>query len=286
MTAAPVARSSFAHGSPAAFEFLRRFIYTSSAIVLEPNKDYLFECRLAPLLQREGLDSLDALVVRLGGPSATPLRQRVVEAMTTNETLFFRDAHPFEAMRKSVLPALASSRAHERRLALWSAAASTGQELYSLAMLVAEQGARFDGWDVKLIGTDLSLDVLAKARSGRYTQLEVNRGLPAPQLVRHFDKEGVDWIVKPALRRLCDWQALNLVERWPALPAMDVVFLRNVLIYFDPDTKRRVLESVARVLRPGGFLFLGGAESTLNLSKRFVPVHVDKTICYRLEGGA
>ena len=264
------------------FGFLRQLVHGSTGIVLEGNKEYLFESRLSRILKEEGLPSFDALVTRLKGlPTSATLRQRVVEAMTTNETLFFRDAQPFEAMRKHILPGLAESRRPERSLAMWSAAASTGQELYSLAMLVRDLGTRFDGWNVRLVGTDISSDVLARARAGRYSQIEVNRGLPAPMLIKHFKQQGAEWQIKDELRRMCEFRPLNLIEPWPAMPRFDVVMLRNVLIYFDVPTKRQILARIADVLRPGGVLFLGSVETTLNLSSRFAETYLDKVLCYR-----
>lgn len=282
--ASPSAGSALAGTSAAgaALDYLRRMIHASSAIVLERNKDYLIESRLTPVLAEEGLASFPELVLRLSRPGAERLRQRVIEAMTTHETFFFRDNHPFEAMRKVVLPEIADSGRDRRTMSIWSAAASSGQELYSLAMLVREAESRFPGWTIRMLGTDISADILAKARAGRYSQLEVNRGLPAPMLVRHFQQAGLDWQIKDDLRRMVEFRQMNLIEPWHALQPMDVVFLRNVLIYFDVDAKRRILDKLASVMRPGGLLFLGGVETTLNLSTRFAEVRLERCTCYRL----
>jgi len=279
---APAGSPAAGPGTAAAFDYLRRMVYTASAIVLERNKDYLFESRLTPLLVEEGLPSFAALVEKLGRPGNAALKQRVVEAMTTNETFFFRDIHPFEAMRKVVLPEIAASGRDRKSLSIWSAASSSGQEIYSLAMLIREQERLFPGWSIRLFGSDISNEILAKARAGRYSQLEVNRGLPAPMLLRHFEKVGTDWHVKEDLRRMVEFRNVNLIEPLPALPPFDVVFLRNVLIYFDIEVKRRILEKFATVIRPGGILFLGGVETTLNLSSRFAELRLDKCTCYRL----
>jgi chemotaxis protein methyltransferase CheR len=283
MTPGPVvARPVVPAQTQAAFDSLRRLIYAASAIVLERNKDYLFESRLSPLLVEEGLSSFQTLVDKANRPGGAALRQRVIEAMTTNETFFFRDIHPFDLMRKTILPEIADTAKDRKTLSIWSAASSSGQELYSIAMLLREQERAFSGWTLRLLGSDLSTEVLAKAAAGRYSQLEVNRGLPAPLLVRHFTKIGVDWQIKDDLRRMVSFRPINLIEPWPALPVMDVIFLRNVLIYFDVDAKRRVLDKLASVLRPGGYLFLGGVETTLNLSSRFSEHRLDKCTCYRL----
>jgi len=263
-----------------ASQFLRDLILKNSAIVLDEQKDYLLQARLGPLIEREGMATWDELVRRLSGPGTQALRQQVVEAMTTHETSFFRDWHPFEAMQTHVFPALAAE-SKTRPIHVWSAAASSGQEVYSLAFLAAQQPG-LDLSRLRFVATDISAGILAKAREGRYSQLEVNRGLPARMLLRFFDKEGVDYRVKEQLRRLIDFRLLNLIQPWPALPEMDVIFLRNVLIYFDVPTKRLIVDRIARVLRKGGYLFLGGVESTLNLTDRFAEVHLGKTTCHRL----
>ena len=264
----------------AASQFLRDLILKGSAIVLDDQKDYLLQARLGPLIEREGMTTWDDLVKRLGAVGAQGLRQRVIEAMTTHETSFFRDWHPFEAMQAHVLPPLALE-SRKRPVHIWSAAASSGQEVYSLAFLTAQQPG-MDMGRLRFVATDISSEILARAREGKYSQLEVNRGLPARMLVRFFDKHGIDYRVKDEIRRLIDFKPLNLIEAWPSLPEMDVIFLRNVLIYFDVPTKRLIIDRVSRVLRKGGYLFLGGVESTLNLTDRFAEAHLGKTTCYRL----
>ena len=263
--------------TPSAFGYVQQLVRAESAISLNPGKEYLVEARLAPLAEREGLASVAALVERLpGAPEA--LRDDVVQAMTTNETSFFRDVHPFEALRDDVLPAALAANGG-RRLRLWSAAASTGQEAYSLAMLLAEHFAHVT--DAQILATDLSRDVLARAAAGRFTQLEVNRGLPAAMLIRWFERSGAEYHVKEELRRRVDFRQLNLSRPWPALPQMDIVLLRNVLIYFDAPAKRAVLTQVSRVLAPGGVLFLGGAETTYGLDDGWERVQVGRTSFYR-----
>lgn len=261
--------------SPTAFDLVRRLVAQESALALGEGKSYLVEARLAPIAEREGCDSVEELIKRLDA-SSPALRDDIVQAMTTNETSFFRDVHPFEALRTVVLPELLDR--NGGRLALWSAAASTGQEAYSLAMLVAEH---FPKARVSILATDLSRDVLARAAEGVFSQLEINRGVPAPLLVRYFEHEGARWRLRTEIRARVEFRQLNLARPWPVLPRMDVVFLRNVLIYFDPASKRAVLAQVARVLAPGGVLFLGGAETTYGLDDTWKRVQVERTAFYR-----
>jgi len=266
----------------AEFDYIRRLVLEQSAIVLEDDKQYLAEARLLPLARREGLDSISSLVVNLLGKKLDGLHRKVVEAMTTNETSFFRDFHPFEALRTAILPELMLKRASSRELNIWSAACSSGQEPYSLALLLLEHFPNLVAWSIKLIATELSAGMLARARRGRYSQLEVNRGLPAKLLVKYFRQDGTDWETKEELRNRVEFQILNLAESWPPLPPMDIILMRNVLIYFGVETKKRILGKVRQLLRPDGFLFLGGAETTFNLDDAFQRVQFDRTICYRV----
>jgi chemotaxis protein methyltransferase CheR len=263
------------------FDYIRTLVRSKSAIVLEPGKEYLVQARLLPLARKQGLDDVSALVDRLQRGDAA-LANDVVEAMTTNETSFFRDTHPFELLREEVLPALARTRAIQRTLNIWSAAASTGQEAYSIAMTLREHCAQLATWDVSILGTDLSREVLDKAREGRYAQIEVNRGLPVSLLVKYFDRAGPAWRVKPDLQRGVEFRQLNLMLPFPVLPRMDVVFLRNVLIYFDADTKRDVLTRVRNTMAPDGYLFLGAAETTLQFDGLFERVPRARGNCYRV----
>jgi chemotaxis protein methyltransferase CheR len=268
--------------SDADFEFVRKLIYERSAIVLEPSKAYLVDARLTPIVRREGLASLGDLVARLRAESFGELHRTVVEAMTTNETTFFRDVHPFDALKRHVVPSVLSRKAQERTLNVWCAACSSGQEPYSIAMLLRESFPQLASWTIQIIATDLSNDILERAKRGVYSQLEVNRGLPAVLLVRHFKRQGVEWQVSDDLRAMVTFRPLNLIESWPLLPRMDVIFLRNVLIYFDVDTKKAILAKVRRVLHTEGYLFLGGAETTTNLDETFERVQFEKSGCYRL----
>ncbi len=272
--------------TPDDFAFVSRLVRDRSAIVLDAGKEYLVETRLAPLARQHRFDSVGELIAKLRAPGSSDLRARVIEAMVTTETSFFRDVAPFESLRTSVLPELIQARADTRALRVWSAACSTGQEPYSVVILLREHFPELARWHVDVLATDLSADALARARAGRYTQAEVNRGLPAAALVRHFRQHGPDWQLNDAIRRAVTFRELNLVRTWPALPKMDIVFLRNVMIYFDVETKRAILSHVARVLRPGGWLVLGAAETTLNLDDSFQRVGALKGGFYQLTGAA
>lgn len=259
------------------FQFVRHLVRDHSAIVLEDNKEYLVQARLRPVAEREGLSSVTELVARLrSGPSS--LRDDVVEAIATHETSFFRDIHQFDALRDEVIPGLLDG--GRRTLKIWAAAASTGQEPYSVAMLLREHFPNAP--DAEILATDLSQEVLMRAATGRFSQLEVNRGLPARLLVKYFDRHGLDWEVKERVRRMVTVRQLNLARPMPPLPPMDIVMLRNVLIYFDAPAKAAVLRQVARVLRPGGYLFLGSAETTYGLDPQYERVNIGRTVCYRL----
>ncbi len=264
------------------FAFVRDLMRERAGVVLEPGKEYLIESRLASVARSEGFASLQELISRLRSRPTDQLRLRVVEAMVTNETSFFRDLHPFEALRTTVIPELKRRRAADRRLVVWSAAASTGQEPYSIAMILADLGLREAGWTVDVLATDLSTEVLARAATGVFTQLEVNRGLPASLLVKYFTKEGgATWRIASAVRDMVQFSALNLAGPWPSLRVPDIVFMRNVLIYFETETKRDILGRVRRLMRPDGYLFLGGAETTLNLDDGYDREPIGKTACYR-----
>lgn len=275
---APVAESSLS------FEYVRQLVRDRAAIVLEENKGYLVDARLGPLATKEGFRSVEELVRALRSQRYGPLHKSVVEAMTTNETFFFRDRAPFEALREQILPVLVQARRSSRQLHIWSAAASSGQEAYSVLMLLKEHFPELDTWQVQLLGSDISREVLEKARAGRYTQLEVNRGLPAHLLTRFFEHHGLEWRIKPALRDMLRLEEINLIEPWPPLPRFDVIFLRNVLIYFDVPTKRRILERVRGVMAPDGYLFLGGAETTLGVDEQLIKADYPNANCYRLRG--
>ncbi len=268
--------------SNTAFNFISDLVRERSAIVLEAGKTYLVESRLSPVAREHGMQSVDQLVDALRRPGSQTLTRQVVEAMTTNETSFFRDVHPFDALKTQIIPELINNRSRERTLSIWSNACSSGQEVYTIAMLLRDNFPQLAGWKVRLLATDLSSQILAKAREGVFNQTEVNRGLPLPMLLKYFQKNGLTWRVKDEIRNMVEFSELNLVEPWPVLPQMDVIFLRNVLIYFSPETKKEILNKARRVMRPDGYLFLGGAETTMNLDTSFERVQIGKATCYRI----
>lgn len=276
-------------GTPAApaldkdsFGFVCNLVRSRSAIEIEASKAYLVESRLAPLARQQGFASLHDFVSEIRRTGKQELSRQVVEAMTTNETSFFRDAHPFDALKSDILPQLIAARSAERSLTIWSSACSSGQEAYSIAMILREHFPVLSSWKVSIVGTDLSSQIVAKARSGAFNQTEINRGLPAHLMVKYFKREGMNWVINDDLRKMVEFRELNLVEPWPAsLPKMDIVFLRNVLIYFAPEMKKAILGKVRNTLRPDGFLFLGGAETTMNLDTSFQRQQIGKAVCYR-----
>jgi chemotaxis protein methyltransferase CheR len=264
------------------FDFIRKVLWERSAILLESGKEYLVETRLAPVLEQLKLNSVGELITRLRGRADNGLHRQIVEAMVTTESSFFRDHHPFETLRKVVLPDLAKRRRGNRCLNIWCAACSSGQEPYSIAMLLREHFPELAGWRISLLASDISQAVLARAREGRYHQIEVNRGLPATLLVKYFEQHGTDWQLRPGIRSMVDYQEINLARAWPPLPAMDLVLVRNVLIYFDVDTKKAVLGKLARLLKPDGYLLLGGAETTFHLDDSYQRVEPLKAGVYQL----
>jgi chemotaxis protein methyltransferase CheR len=259
------------------YRYLQQEIYRESGIVLDADKHYLLESRLTPVVREARLSSLDELCERLRAKTDAALSQQVIEALTTNETLFFRDVAPFEALRHRLIPELLAKR--PEKLAIWSAAASSGQEAYSIAMLLREMGLAERPVDI--LGTDLSAQILERARAARYMQFEVNRGLPAPYLVKYFRREGLDWQLKDEVRTMVRFYRFDLRQPMAGLGKFDIVFCRNVLIYFDVPTKTKILEQILGVLNPGGYLLLGGAETTLNLHGQFERVPVGNTVVYR-----
>ncbi|MEO8633764.1 MAG: protein-glutamate O-methyltransferase CheR [Gemmatimonadales bacterium] len=269
--------------SPPDFQYISQLVRQRSAIVLEVEKGYLVEARLTPLARAEGFASLEALIGRMRAEPFNSLHRKAVEAMTTNETSFFRDLHPFEALKQMVIPAVLARRSAERQLNIWCAACSSGQEPYTIAMTLMDAFPELATWKVNILATDLSSEMVRRSKAGRYGQIEVNRGLPAALLLKYFEKKGTEWLVKPEVQQWCEFRELNLIESWGPMPTMDVVFLRNVLIYFDVETKRAILNNVRKVLQPWGHLFLGGAETTINLGDTYERVPFDKAGCYRLK---
>ena len=263
------------------FAWVRDLIHRSAALVLEPGKGYLVESRLGPIARAEGL-SVSQLIAKLRAVAPGPLHQRVVQAMTTNETSWFRDVHPFEALRTTIIPELIARRRTERSLTIWSAACSTGQEPYSVAMVLLDSFPELANWRVRILATDLSEAAVERGRAGIYSELETARGLTASQRADHFERAGPAWRVSSRLRSLVEFKAMNLIQAWPHIPTADVVLLRNVMIYFDIETKRGLLDRMSGVMRPDGYLFLGNAESTLNVDDRFVRVPPERAGCHQL----
>jgi chemotaxis protein methyltransferase CheR len=271
--------------TPHDYEFLRRLLKARSGLVLSAEKHYLVESRLLPIARKAGLFNLTALVAKLKAPDAEPLIVEVVEAMTTNESFFFRDKVPFDHFRETIMPALLNARTASRRIRIWCAAAATGQEAYSLAICLKEMSRDLRGWRIDIVATDISVEVLEKAKSGIYSQFEVQRGLPVLMLIKYFAQVGETWQIAPELRGMVKFQPFNLLSDFSALGMFDVVFCRNVLIYFDQATKIGVLERIADCMERDGYLVLGGAETVVGLTKRLQPL-ADKRGLYGQPGGA
>jgi chemotaxis protein methyltransferase CheR len=261
------------------FEYLRKLLKESSGLDLSADKQYLVESRLVPLARKAGLTGIADLVQKVKGGSEA-LTADVVEAMTTNETFFFRDKIPFDHLRQSVIPELMQARAGRRSLRIWCAASSTGQEPYSIAMVLKEFSAQLSGWRVEIVATDLSLGVLEKARAGIFSQFEVQRGLPIQLLVKHFRQVGELWQINADIRGMVQHRHLNLMQDFSHLGSFDVIFCRNVLIYFDQDTKIGMFNRLARALEPDGVLALGAAESVVGITEAFKPF-ADRRGLYR-----
>lgn len=266
------------------FDYISGLAMDRAAIVLNPGKEYLVESRLEPLARTGGFDSLgdliDTMRKRVG---YSDIHQMAVEALTTNETLFFRDLHPFEAMEKTLIPEVMVRRASERRIDIWSGASSTGQEGYSIAMMLREKFPELLSWNINIIGTDLCSKAVTKAKEGLYSQLEVNRGLPLPLLVKYFEKVEKGWQVKPEIRKMVTFQKMNLIERWPSLPRFDLVLMRNVLIYFDVPTRKKILDGIRSIIHPDGGLFLGASETTINVDDCWFGQNCGRTNVYRIK---
>ncbi|HEY5280740.1 MAG TPA: protein-glutamate O-methyltransferase CheR [Pseudolabrys sp.] len=258
--------------TPHDFEYLRRLLKERSGLSLSAEKDYLLESRLLPLARRQGMASLAELVMRLRQPGSTALAIAVTEAMTTNETFFFRDRIPYDHLRDTIIPALAAARSREKRIRIWCTAAASGQEPYSIAMMLKAFGPQLHGFRVDILATDLSAEVIDRAKAGVYSQFEVQRGLPINLLVKYFSKSGDRWEIAPELRGMVQFRTLNLLNDFTPLGQFDIVFCRNVLIYFDQATKAGVLDRVARQMAGDGYLTLGAAETVVGLTDCFMPV--------------
>lgn len=254
------------------FDFMAALLQKRSGLMLTPDKVYLLESRLTPLARKNGLDGLEALVQKIKVNNDQQLINAVVEAMTTNESFFFRDNTPFDLFKSHVLPQLEKARAAKRKIRIWCAAASTGQEPYSLAILLRENWAKWKDWNIEIVGTDISRQVLEKAQSGKYSQFEVQRGLPIQMLIKYFTQDGDTWRLNEDVRRMVTFRPFNLLDGFGALGTFDVIYCRNVLIYFDQPTKKEVLERMQNVMAPDASLFLGAAETVLGVTDKLHPV--------------
>jgi chemotaxis protein methyltransferase CheR len=258
--------------TPIEYDYLRKLLKERSGLVLAADKQYLVESRLLPVARKAAAASLSELVQKLKGAEPEPLTLDVVEAMTTNESFFFRDKIPFDHFRDTIMPALLAARGAQRRVRIWCAACSTGQEPYSLAICLKEMSQQVAGWCVEIISTDISREVLEKAKAGIYSQFEVQRGLPIQLLMKYFTQVGEMWQIAPDIRAMVQYRPLNLLQDFSQLGTFDVVFCRNVLIYFDQERKIDVLGRLARVMEPDGYLLLGAAETVVGLTETFKPV--------------
>lgn len=267
------------------FEFLAGLLKEKSGLMLTPDKVYLLESRLTPLARKRGLDTLDALVMKLRTSRDEGLIKDVTEAMTTNESFFFRDNTPFDIFKNHVLPAMEKARP-TKRLRIWCAAASTGQEPYSLAILLKEQWAKWQNWNIEIVGTDICTQVLEKAKAGAYSQFEVQRGLPIQMLIKYFKQEGDVWRINDDIRNMVKYRPFNLLDSFSLLGSFDVIYCRNVLIYFDQPTKKEVLERMSSTLAKDGTLFLGAAETVLGITDKLRPVRGQRGMYVPSDGNA
>jgi chemotaxis protein methyltransferase CheR len=267
------------------YTYLRELVLAESANMIDPSRNALFDTRLTPIARMVGASNLKDLVGMLKADRPAHLHRAVAEAMTINETSFFRDLKPFEMLKATILPQLIEQRKEERTLRIWSAASSTGQEAYSLAMLIVEYFPSLSGWDVKIIGTDISRRVIDYAREGRYRRLEVNRGLPARMLVKYMVRDGEEWEISPRLRAMCEFQYVNLSAPFPKMPIFDLVLLRNVLLYFPEQGRRYLFSDVYRQMAQDGYLVLGNAEQAEDSTSRFAVEFAEETYFYRPVSG-
>ena len=267
------------------FQMLSTLVKERSGLILTEDKIYLLESRLVPLARRRGLNTLEDLVGELRRTNDEKLKEDITEAMTTNETFFFRDNKPFDIFKENILPHLLKARAGQKTLRIWNAACSTGQEPYSLAMLLKEEAAKLSGWRVEILATDISNEVLEKAKAGLYSQFEVQRGLPIQLLIKYFQQMGEMWQIDSSIRAMVKFEKLNLLDNLARVGHFDVIFCRNVLIYFDNDTKSKVLNQMQNILANDGALFLGGAETVLGICDGLRPVSGLKGVYTPAENG-
>ncbi len=268
------------------FEYICSLVRDRAGILYEPARSYLADARLIGVAEREGFSGVEDLVDKLRTLPYSSLHTKVVEAMLIHETSFFRDYGVFDALRREILPQLMAAKKVGQSLRIWSAACASGQEPYSLAMLLRDSFPSYVPPRGSILATDVSETILAYAREGRYNQLEANRGLPALMLVKNFQRHGNQWQIDETLRSWVEFRRMNLIEPWPVLPRVDLILLRSVLIYFDEETKRRALRLASRQLAPGGYLVLGGSETALGFEDILEPVRFGKVTCYRARGAS
>ncbi len=264
------------------FDYIRKIVRDRTGVLLADDKTYLVESRLTRIAKDHGVKSIGGLVAKLRQQPFNGLSELAIEALMTNETFFYRDEHPFHALKTHILPEITTKRQAKKTLNIWCAACSSGQEPYSIGMLLHEEFPQLADWDIRLVASDISTAILDRARTGIYAQHEVNRGLSVTLLNKYFQPIDNGWQIDEKIRRMVDFRQMNLTDNYLPLAQIDIVFLRNVLIYFDVETKRSILAKVRRILQPDGYLFLGGGETTLNVDDAFEPVQFNKTVCYRL----
>ena len=264
------------------FQYIRQLVRTHTSVSLTEDKAYLVESRLKSLAQKVSLNSVSQLIQKLRIQSFNDLHLQVIESMMTTETWFFRDTYPFEAVRERILPELINKRQNQRSLNIWCAASSSGQEPYSIAILLKEHFPQLASWTISLIASDISHKMLEKARQGNYSQHEMSRGLSPDLREKYFQPQGKEWQLTTEIRQMIAFRQFNLIDSWSSMPLMDIIFLRNVLIYFDVEMKQSILAKVKQLLKPDGYLFLGGGETTINLDRAFKTVRFNKAIYYQL----
>lgn len=268
--------------SAADFEYIRQIVQDQSGVTLSADKSYLADLHLQAIAASAGFSSIAAFVAQLRSQPLNELHFQAIEALVTTETSFFRDRHPFDALRQVVLPELIAQHSRSRSLTIWCAACSTGQEPYSIAMLIREYFPMLEAWSVRLIASDFSRKVLSRAQQGRYTNLEVNRGLSDSLKQKYFQRQSNHWQIKSNIQQMVEFQNLNLLHSWDSIPKADIIFLRNTLIYFETATKQAILKKIRAQLNPNGYLFLGGGETTINLDRAFQRVQLNQAICYQI----
>ncbi len=270
--------------TPEQFKFFSDLVKSSSGIALTKGKEYLLESRLAELTKVLGIKDIDELYRRARFKMSPQLKKDIIEAMTTNETYFFRDQHPFTALQKEIIPELIEKNKNKRSLRIWSAASSTGQEAYSIAILIQEHFPILSNWRVEILGTDISYKAVKKAQDGRYTQVEANRGLPITLLIKYFKQQGAFWIVNDKIKKMVRFKIMNLVGPLTGIGTFDIILCRYVLIYFDMDTKKQILNKLTNALNPGGYLFLGATETPVGLPSNMKRIVIGRAACWKKQG--